>query len=414
MKVRKKGFSEYTRLDKALKMISSNVNELDSELVSFEEAAGRILDENIRSKVNVPPFDRAAMDGFAVRAENTFGADENDPKELRVIGSIEIGSGSDLNIGSGEAAEIATGAVMPEGADAVIMLEETQGESSRLEVISPVTPGKNVSSRGEDVKAGQTVLKSPRQIWPADVGMLAATGNLEVKVKKKPKVAIAATGNELRKPGEKLKEGEITENNSYSLCAEVEKIGGESTRLGAVKDQENLIKNILEKAQKFDTLLFTGGSSVGEGDLVPEVISNNGELVFHGVSIRPGGPSAFGIVDDTPVFSLSGFPVAALIAFEMLVKPCIRMMEGRKPTKFRPRIKTELMRKISSSLGRVDIVRMRIQEEKGTYKAEPIRVTGSSILRTMTEADGIVVVPEEKEGFSEGEEIEVELLKTPF
>lgn len=407
MDVRRRGFSEYIRLEKALEKIFSKLDLLESEKISFEQAAGRVISEDIKSEVNVPPFDRSAMDGFAVRAEDTFGADENNPKNLRLVGSVEMGTRPELEIGEGEAADIATGAPMPEGADATVMLEKTQKENSNLIVFEPVSPGENVSSEGEDIESGDVVLEANRRLRPSDLGLLASTGNLEVKVRKKPEVGIAATGSELKEPGEEIGPGEIIETNSRTLGPAVELCGGEFTRLGVVSDDLGEIKEVLSKASDFDVLVLTGGSSVGEKDLVPLAISEVGDLVFHGVAMRPGSPSAFGVVDGVPVFSLAGFPAANLVAFELIVRPALRVIQGLSGRGFRLVLKGVLGRKISSSLGRVDFVRVRLERVDGEYRVFPVRVTGSSILRSIAEADGFVVVPEDLEGFSKGEEVEV-------
>lgn len=407
MEVRGRGFSEYTRLERAREIIFSKIEELESEELSFQKADGRVISRNVESEVNVPPFDRAAMDGYAVRAEDTFGVSENNPKKLEVIGSIEIGLYSDLEVGEGKAAKISTGAPIPKGADAVIKLEETEIEDSKLEIFAPVSVGENVSKKGEDVESGTTVFEAPRRLRPSDLGLLASTGNLEVEVKKKPMVGIAITGNELREPGDKLEPGEIIETNSSTLGASVERCGGKYTRLGIVPDEIEEIEDTLEKASDFDLLILTGGSSVGEKDYVPEVISNRGELILHGVAMRPGSPSSFGMVKETPVFSLAGSPAAALVAFEMLIRPTMRVMQGLPPEVSELDRRAKLSRKISSSLGRLDVVRVKLSREGNEYYAEPIRITGSSILRTVSEADGIVLVPEDIEGFRRGEVVEV-------
>lgn len=243
--------------------------------------------------------------------------------------------------------------------------------------------------------------------------MLASTGNTNVKVRRRPKVGVAVTGDELKQPGESLDPAQITEANSHALEVAIEREGGTPTRLGTISDNIDSIGAAFKEDTSLDMLVFTGGTSVGTKDLVPDAISNLGRLVFHGVSIRPGGPAAFGIVNETPIFSLPGFPAAAHVSFEMLVRPALRIMQGRSWDKIRTELYAELERKISSKLGRSDVVRVKIKSSEKGYRAEPIRVTGSSILRTMTEADGIVVVPEDKEGFSAGEVVKVELLNQP-
>lgn len=410
MTVEKHGFSEYMRFEEAKDLILSEVELVGTEMVRFDECIGRVLSDDVSSDVDVPPFDRAAMDGLAVRAEDTFGVDESSPNRLDIIGSVEIGSSVDLRIGKKEALEIATGAPLPEGADAVVKIEETVIEGSEAKILAPVAPGKNVSSRGEDVESGQTIFEDGRRMRPWDVGLLASTGNLEVEVFERPEVGIAVTGGELRKPGEDLSPGEITDTNGYALSAAVKEFGGLPTHLGIVQDDIDSIREVLSRASEFDLFLFTGGTSVGEKDLVPDVIESVGEVVFHGVSMRPGSPTGFGKLDSTPIFSLSGFPAASLVAFEMLVKPALRKMIGLSPEDFRLQIDAELTRKVSSNLGRFDIVRTRLEQEEDRFRADPIRVTGSSMLRTLTSADGFFVIPEESEGYSEGEIVEASII----
>jgi len=403
------GFVRYVRLEDALKIILSNVRQAGTELVNFDQALERVLAEDVVSNVDVPPFDRSAVDGYAVRAADTFRASDDKPVRLRVVGSIAIGSPTKLRVRKDEAAKIMTGAPMPTGADAAVMLENTRIAGRKLDICTSLTPGKNVSARGEDVRAGNIVLKRGQKLRPQDVGMLASVGKVRVWVARKPRVAILATGNELRRPGKRLGRAETTDINSYSLAAAVESCGGKPQLLGVVKDDEALLKKALLKASKHDMTLLSGGSSVGKRDLVPDAISEIGEVLFHGVAIRPGGPTAFGVVRGKPVFALAGFPVASLVAFDMLARPTLRAMQGLPASRGYPRVQARLMRKISSTLGRADVVRVRVRHVAGRPLAEPIRVTGSSILSSMTKADGFVIVPENSEGFKEGSTVEVEL-----
>lgn len=406
MSVRGKGFKEYIRLSRALEIVESNVDELDSEEISFEESYDRVIAEEVRSKMAVPPFDRAAMDGFAVRAEDTFGAKEENPVELEVSGSIEIGGWKEIEVCEGKAVEIATGAPIPKGADSVVKIEDTIREGSRVRILSPVTPGRNVSAKGEDLKSDEAIFERGHRLKPADLGLLASTRNLEIKVMKRPKVGIVSTGNELKEPEEALGRGEVIEVNSYTIGSAVLSAGGIPVRLGIVPDKKEEINKALDKAPDFDFFILSGGTSVGKMDLVPDSVSEKGELLFHGVAIRPGGPSAFGIFEDTPVFSLAGFPAAALLAFEMLVGPALEWLQGVKERREKPSIEATLTRNLSSKLGRKDIARARLIKDEGCYFVEPVRVTGSSILRTIKEADGNIIVPEDRDGFSEGETVD--------
>ena len=411
MSVRMHGFPRYARLADALKIVLSKSKRLESEAVPFDRALGRVLAEDVISEVDVPPFDRSAVDGYAVRAADTFGASELKPVNLRIIGSVDIGVASKLHVGKGEAIKIMTGASLPKGSDAVVMVEHTRAKGKNIAVSAPVTPGKNVSEKGEDVKAGEVVLGRGCLLRPQDVGMLASVGKTRVRVSHRPEVAILATGSELRKPGERLGRAEVTDINSYSLAAAAERFGGLSHRLGIVPDESEELKRALRKAINYDMVLASGGSSVGEHDIMPDVIAELGELMFHGVAIRPGGPTAFGIIKSKPIFALPGFPVSSLIAFDMLVGPALRQMQGLPVDRGYPKVRARLARKVSSTLGRADIVRVRIRSKEGGLVADPIRVTGSSVLSSMTKADGFVIVPEDVEGFDEGKIVEVELYR---
>ena len=407
--IRMRGFASYTKLDDALKIVLSCTGRLGSEVVPFDRALDRVLVEDIVSKVDVPPFDRSAVDGYAVRASDTFGATPTEPRRLRVIGSVDVGSPPRLRVRMGEAVKIMTGAPTPSGADAVVMVEHTGLKGKRLDIYAPLTPGKNVSARGEDVRTGEVVLKRGQQLRPQDIGMLASISALKVRVTSKPKVAIIPTGRELRRPGVLLKSAQVTDINSYSLAAAVASCGGIAKRFGVVPDKLPELRRTLQRALRNDVVLISGGSSVGEHDIAPDVIAGLGKLLFHGVSLRPGGPTAFGVVRGKPVFSLAGFPVASLVAFDMLVKPALWVMQGLPPDWGYLRVRAKLTRKVTSSLGRADVVRVRVWSEADELLAEPIRVTGSSILSSMTRADGFVVVPEDVEGFKKGSEVEVEL-----
>ena len=411
MSVRMRGFTQYTRLSEALKIILSNVRPLGSEVIPFDRVLGRVLAEDVFSKVNVPPFDRSAVDGYAVRASDTFGASAQKPVELRIVGSIAIGTPARISIKKGEAVKIMTGAMMPNGADASVMVETTKLEGTRLKIFAPLTPGKNVSALGEDIRAGELALKLGKVLRPQDIGMLASIGNLRVHVIKMPTVGILSTGSELREPGKKLSPAKVTNANSYSLAAYVQRFGGVPKVLGIVPDKPEITRKMLDKAALNDMVLVSGGSSVGERDLVPDAIASVGKLLFHGVAVRPGSPTAFGVIRDKPVFALAGFSVAALVAFDVLARPALLAMQGLPQDHNRYHVRAKLTRKISSTLGRVEIVRVSLVHKSGRVLAEPIGISGSSVLSSMTRADGFVVVPEDVEGFEKGREVEVELYR---
>lgn len=278
MSVRMHGFTRYVRLADALKIVLSKAKPLESEAVPFDRALGRVLAEDVVSEVDVPPFDRSAVDGYAVRAADTFGANDLKPVNLRLIGSVDIGAASKLHVEKGAAVKIMTGAPLPIGSNAVVMVEQTQAKGKNIAVSAPVTPGKNVSEKGEDVKVGEVVLGCGRLMRPQDVGMLASIGKTRVRVSRMPEVAILATGGELRKPGESLGRAEVTDINSYSLAAAAEEFGALPSRLGIVPDKPEVLKRALRRAISFDMVLASGGSSVGEHDIVPDMIAELGEL----------------------------------------------------------------------------------------------------------------------------------------
>jgi molybdopterin molybdotransferase len=394
-------FLSYTRLDEALRLILSGLSPLGWEEVPLEEACGRTLFSDLLSPTDFPPFDRSAVDGYAVKAGDTFGAGENSPRRLRLVRG---------RAGPGRAVEVMTGRPLPPGADAVVMLEQTRRKGESLEVLAPVTPRKNVSARGEDMRKGERVLEGGRRLGPAEVGMLACLGLERVRVFRRPRVSLLSTGSELLSPGERPRPGKIPDINLYSLTCAVRSCGALPVPLGRCPDEkEELRKGLDEGIGKGDMVVISGGSSVGRKDLVPRVVEEEGELLFHGVNLRPGGPTAFGRVGGKPVFCLPGFPAACLLSFTFLVRPALRLLQGLPPDRGLRRVEARLARKVASSLGRVDVVRVRLVERRGELWAEPLRVTGSGILSSLTGSDGFFTVPEDTEVVEEGERAEVEL-----
>lgn len=409
--VRLKGFEKLTNVDEAREIVLNKVKELDSEKAKIEEAVGRVLYRDIVATRDMPPFDRAAMDGYAVRAEDTFGASQTNPIYLRVIGEASIGNVSEISVGEKEAVKIMTGTPMPRGANAVVMFEHVNELGDEIEVLKPVTPGKNVSLRGEDFKKGDTILKKGRVLKPQDIAVLASLGYREVEVYRRPKVGVISTGDELINPGESLKEGKIYDVNGYSLVVLSKMNGALAERIGIVRDNYDDIKNTIKNAVKrYDVVIVSGATSVGKRDYIPLIAKELGEILFHGVAMRPGEPTGCAVIDGKILFMLPGYPVASIVAFENFVKPTIQKMQGYICDDY-PRVKLKLKRKIAGSLGRRDFVRVRITKDG---MVEPIRVSGSGIITSLVKADGIVIVPENREGFEEGDEVEVRLFERCF
>jgi molybdopterin molybdotransferase len=402
---RLKGFHELTSVDEALDKFLTVIKprKLDTQSVPVKEALGRIVAEDIVARRELPPFHRSAVDGYAVKARDTFEVTQFQPKMLRLARKESIVSG--------EAREVWTGNPLPKGADSAVMLEHTKKTGGRIKVFTPLTPGANVSEKGEDVKKGQVAAESGSRLNPYSAGLLTALGIARVRVVRKPKVAILATGDELTSPDEGLKPHKIVEVNSVILSGMCSEAGAEAFNLGIAKDDEDEITaKILEGVAKADMLITTGGTSVGIHDLVPKAIQGikpNG-IVVHGVAMRPGMPTALAAVHGKPVIVLSGNPVAAAVGFEVFVLPLLRKLLGAKDG-FRAKLKAMLTRRTAGVLGRRVFLRVRVLERDGDFFAEPVAVKGSGIITTLTRANGYVVIPEDREGLRENELVTVQL-----
>jgi molybdopterin molybdotransferase len=402
---RLKGFQKLTPIDEALQKFfdTLQVKRLKSVTVRLRSALNRVLAEDVIAKDDVPRFDRSAMDGYAVRAKNTFEASLFTPKILK----ITDGEG----VGEKQAMHVWTGNPIPKGADAVVMLENTKVVDDKIEVWVPVTPGENVSKRGEDVPKGEAAVKAGTRLKPQHLGLVAASGITEVRVINKPKIAILATGNELVEIGEEPQENQVIEVNRLILSSLCRQLGAEPLDLGIVRDEINEIAEKLKWGiEKADAVITTGGTSVGLSDLVPVAVDQIGEpgVVVHGVAMRPAMPTALAVTDEKPIIILSGNPVAAIIGFEVFAKPLINRMLGLKEM-FKPVVEARITRRISAVLGRKTFIRVRVSRRGGEFFAEPISTKGSSVISTVTKAHGYVIVPENREGLEEGETVIVHL-----
>jgi molybdenum cofactor synthesis domain-containing protein len=406
--VREKGFLKRERVDVALEKLFKRLKTLDTVDIDVFNLQSHVLAEDVIAPFDVPHFDRAAMDGYAVRAEDTFGASPTNPIMLELAGGVEIGSIPSTRVESGKALKIVTGGMMPEGANAVVMLEHTRLNGNFVEVLKSVTPLKNVSRKGEDLKAGEVVLKKGEILQPQDAGVIASLGIERVRVYRKPRVAVLSTGNELIELGMELEEGKIYNSNNPMLCNALHEFGFKPVSIGIARDERGDLRNKLEKGLKFDAVLITGGTSVGAKDLVPEVVSEFGEIIFHGVSMKPGMPTGAAVVEGKPVFMLPGSPAAALLGFYTFAVPALyRMMNVRIVARKWSRQKGVLQGRIPSEIG----VRSNVRVLWEDGKVYPIRISGSGILSSFVRANALLVVPEDKEGYEEGEEVEVTLLR---
>lgn len=403
--VRMRGFEKKTDLPSALETLRSLVEPLGEESVPLEAALGRTLARDVVSHVDVPSFDKSAVDGYAVRAAETFGASPTDPASFRLMGEVLPGVGEEVEVGPGEAVRIMTGGVFPAGADAVLMVEHASEEDGRVLAHAPVVPGRNVARAGEDVRDGHTVLTRGRVLRPQDIGVLASIRVVDIPVSRRPVVGILSTGNELVEPRstEAGRRGRVVNSCRHVLEGMVTETGGSPRWLGALPDDPDALRGALRDFDG-DVLLTTGATSAGKEDHLPGLLTEVGELVVHGVAMRPGSPTAFGRIGGALVFLLPGNPVAALVGFDVFVRPALQLQLGQREGRRNARVRGRLRRKIASALNRTDFVRVRLADDG---EVELLRVGGSGVLTSVTGADGFIIVPRDDEGLEAGTDVEV-------
>ena len=400
--VRMRGFPTRTDVDAVVELIRSRTAALSSDQVGLTEAAGRVLADAVTATVAVPHFDRAAMDGFALRGEETFGAGSYNPLPLRVIGESMPGRPFAGVVRPGEAVRIMTGAPVPPGADSVLPAEFAEEAAGDLRVVEPIAPGKNVGRIGEDIPVGRTVLLAGRVLRPQDLGLLASIGVSAVSVVRRPRVAVLVTGDELLPPGATPEGFHIVDSNSVVLQALILRDGGEPLPTMHVADEPATIRAAMI-GDHWDVLLVSGGTSVGREDHAPSLVAALGELPVHGIAVRPASPAGVGFIGGRPVFLLPGNPVSCLCAYDLFAGRGVRRLGGRSDALPYRTGSLPVAAKIVSAVGRVDYVRVRV----GPTGVEPISVTGASILSSTVAADGFVLVPRDREGHGPGETVTV-------
>jgi len=401
------GFKSLESVDLAIEKIMQRLKVLGVETVSIYKCFGRVLAKDIISPVDVPEFDRSAVDGFALKAEDTFGASQMNPAILKLVGKVEIGEIPKCSLKEGEAIRVFTGSAIPEGANAVVMLEHVKEMDGFIQIFKSVAPYKNVIRKGEDLKKGEVILRRGTILEPQDSGLLASLGIRHVEVYKKPKVAVISTGDELLPLEESKVPGKIYNSNAPMLCNALEELGFPVFHLGIAKDRTVEIEEKLLRALEYDAIIFTGGTSVGGKDLVPEVVSRYGEIVFHGVALRPGMPTAFGIVRGKPVFMLPGTPTATFVSFYTFVVPALFRMMNVKIVERKWSKKEGILRsRIASEIGIRSLVRVSWQDGEVC----PLK-SGSGVLSTLVKANAILQISENLEGREAGERVEVILLR---
>jgi molybdenum cofactor synthesis domain-containing protein len=392
-------------LDEAKALIDAAIQPIErTERVSLADANGRVLAEDVVAGADVPPFTRAAMDGYAVRADDTTGATRANPRALTRVGTIFTGQVADRVVGPGECIEIATGAPLPDGADAVVIVEETDGEASgSVRVFSAVIAGQNLGPRGADIKQGQRVLRAGVQLTPSRIGALGAVGRGDAKVYVRPSVAILSTGNELVEPGRPLGPGQIYDINRFTLAAVVATHGGVAVTHRTAVDTLDDLSRAIDDCLQDDLLVFSGGSSVGERDLVLDILTARGELIFHGVALKPGKPTAFGRVGGKLFFGMPGYPTSCLSNAYILLAPALRRF-ARLPQHLIRTMTLPLSQRISSAPGRHQIYTVRIAEGTAVpaFKA-------SGDITSMSQADGYIEIAAGTDIVEAGEMVEVKL-----
>jgi molybdopterin molybdotransferase len=411
--VRMRGFRDRAEVADVFDRIDARIRRLESEWIELRQAAGRVLAGDVLSEVAVPPFDRAAMDGYALRGAETFGAGPYNPLEFEVIGVALPGKPFSRPLAPGQAVRIMTGAPLPPGADAVLQAEAATEENGRVRVVEAVPPGRHVGRRGEDIEPGSRVLAAGRVLRPQDLGVLASIGAGRIEVVRQPRVDLLVTGDELLPCGSRPEGVCIVDSNSVMLEALVRRDGGQPHTGPILPDQRDAARQALQESQA-DVVLVSGGSSVGQEDHAPQVLAELGELVVHGVALRPASPTGLGFLPagdgrSRPVFLLPGNPVSCLCAYDLFAARAVRILAGRSRHLPYPTQTLPLARKITSAVGRVDYVRVRIEHGQ----VEPLATSGASLLSTTTRADGFVLVPRDSEGHAPGEMVCVHLYDLP-
>ncbi|MDT3699279.1 MAG: molybdopterin-binding protein [Thermincola sp.] len=385
--------------------------ELKIEDVPLTNSLGRVLGKDVKSDINVPDFSRSTMDGFAVRARDTFGASESMPAMLDITGEVMMGQNADIPVGPGQAVKISTGGMLPEGADAVVMVEYTEQLDSRTLLVGrPAAPGENVVQRGEDIAEGANLVRAGTVIRPQEMGALAGIGIVSCPVVRKPRVGIMSTGDEIIDPAKVPGPGQIRDINAYSLSGIIEQAGGQPVMFGRVPDDFRQLETAVRQALDVtDIVVVSGGSSVGTRDVTSEVFNSLGQpgVLVHGISVKPGKPTILGVVQNKPVFGLPGHPVSAMVLADIFLIPLIRAGLGLGFTDPQRRtVKAQMGRSMASASGRVDYLRVVVREVEGKLMAEPV-LGKSGLITTMVKADGIVIIPMTQEGLAAGQTVDV-------
>jgi len=412
-------FRKLPTLEEAQQTIGKHVHAkpAGTENVPLLEAFSRVLAEDVVASLDIPPFSRSTVDGYAVRAEDTFGAEENQPVKLKICGKVRAGESPKTAVKNGEAAEIVTGAPIPRGADSVVMLEYTEVKAKTLSVYSAVVKGENVMKAGSDIRKGETLLKKGQALQSREIGVLAAVGSAKAKVFTVPRIAVLSTGAEIAEPGKRLPPAKVYDINAYSLCAAVQESGGQPIYLGVFPDSMDEMKMAIQKAlASADAVVTSGGVSVGPKDLMPKVLDSFGKpgVVVCGVAVKPGKPLTVAMIDGKPVFALPGHPTSALLVFHLLVRSTVQSMAGR--TVGKPEaVRASAGMRMFPAKGRRTFVMVTLRKDAaGRLVAEPVPTGLSGAITTLARADGFVEIAEDTQFVDAGEEVDVQPFKKDY
>jgi molybdopterin molybdotransferase len=400
-------FLKLTDSDEVQNLIKNIPFKRKTEKILLKHAHRRVLAEDVYAKIDLPPFNRVSRDGYAVKAEDIFGASEDDPVILKLVETLRAGESTKKIVENGICIEVSTGAPMPEGADGVVMVEFTENKGGNVHIYKSVAIGQYIAPKGSDVAEGNLLLPSGTLLTHDKIGVLAAVGIGEVKVFKRPKVAVISTGNEIIEYDEKLKYGKIYDINSQAIANAVKSCGCDPIYSGIAKDNYEHLKDNIKKHLDVDVIITSGGTSAGAGDVLRSVLDDMGEVIIHGVAVKPGKPTLVGIVDHKPIFGLPGYPAAALIVFHVFVAPYLRKMASRKTLRKSDILKLKIARRYHSSRGRHQYVLVKIKGDT----AHPI-MKDSGAITAIAEADGYFEIPKNVEMVMEGSDIEVVLLES--
>jgi len=400
--------------EKARQIVLDSVSALESVETPILDALGLVAAEKLTATEQIPPFDNSAMDGYAVRAEDTKGASEQNPVELEVLMDLPAGSHTDRVVGPGQAIRIMTGAPIPPGADTVVQVELTEKLSDeRVLILEEHEEDKNIRRAGEDIAVGRSVLRPGDGITPAKIGLLASVGRARVKVVRRPVVAVLATGDELLEAHEPLEPGKIRSSNSYTIISQIRACGAEANYLGIARDTMDNVRSHMEKGLSADMIVSSGGVSVGDYDYVKNALEELGvEFKFTKVGIKPGKPTVFGLLGDKPVFGLPGNPVSSMVTFEQFVRPALLKMMGRRKL-LRPVVSAVLEEDIRKKPERASLIRAIVRKEGSEYFASTTGPQGSGILVSMDLANGIILFERGEKLLKKGDRAKVQLIDMP-